>query len=107
MNLSELAQEPKLQKVTIDDTNLIDRYGEPIHFWVYDRVNMETFMKLANLEGKQELDKIVDVMKELILNEDGEPIMSDGKVLPNDIMIKAVEKTVSTLGNFVTQTSQT
>ena len=46
-------------------------------------------------------------MKELILDEKGKPILANGKVLPNDVMIKAVEKTVVALGNFVTPTSKT
>jgi len=107
MNLSELAKEPKLTKVTIDDSQLVEKYGENIEFWVYDRVDMSTFMKLANLEGKQQMEEVVDVMKNLILDEKGKAIINDKNILPNDVMIKAVEKTVVALGNFATQTSQT
>jgi len=107
MNLSELAKEPKLTKVIIDDEPLVKKYGEAIEFWVYDRVDMSTFMKLANLEGKQQMEDVVDTMKELILDDKGNRIINDKNILPNDVMIKAVEKTVVALGNFATQTSQT
>tara|TARA_R110002111_G_scaffold47166_6_gene84467 strand:- start:2181 stop:2504 length:324 start_codon:yes stop_codon:yes gene_type:complete len=105
MKLTELAKEPKLVKIEIDDESMVKTYGEVIEFWVYDRVDMETFMKLANLEGGQNMEHIVKVMKDLILDEKGNKIIDNNKVLPNDVMIKAVEKTVSALGNFATQTS--
>jgi len=106
MKLNQLAKEPKLTKVSIDDPAIVKSYGEPIEFYVYDRVDMATFMKLANLQGEKNIADVVETMKELILNEDGSPVVVTGKVLPNDIMIKAVEKTVQTLGNFATQTSK-
>ena len=105
MKLTELAKEPKLVKIEIDDEAMVKTYGEIIEFWVYDRVDMETFMKLANLEGGQNMQDIIVVMKELILDEQGNKVIAEGKVLPNDVMIKAVEKTVQALGNFATQTS--
>lgn len=106
MKLDELAKEPKLIKITIDDEALVKKYGEAIEFWVYDRVDMSTFMKLANLEGEQNIADVVNTMKELILDEKGNTILNDKKVLPNDVMIKAVEKTVVALGNFATPTSK-
>lgn len=106
MKLDELAKEPKLIKIIIDDEALVKKYGEAIEFWVYDRVDMSTFMKLANLEGEQNIADVVNTMKELILDEKGNTILNDKKVLPNDVMIKAVEKTVVALGNFATPTSK-
>lgn len=105
MKLAQLAAKPQLIKVEIDDSSIVEQYGEAVEFYIFDRVDMETFMALANLEGSQNISKIITVMKDLILDEEGNKIMSDGKVLPNDVMIKAVEKTVSSLGNFATQTS--
>ena len=106
MKLNELAKEPKLTKITIDDAALVKKYGEAIEFWVWDRVDMSTFVKLANLEGEQNIADVVDAMKTLILDEKGNTIINDKNILPNDVMIKAVEKTVVALGNFATPTSK-
>ena len=106
MKLNELAKEPQLTKITLDEPALVEKYGEAIEFWVYDRVDMSTFVKLANLEGQQDIADVVAAMKELILDEKGKPIISDKNILPNDVMIKAVEKTVVALGNFATPTSK-
>ena len=107
MKLNELAREPQLTKITIDDKTILDSYGEPIEFWVYDRIDMSTFVKLATLEGEQNIADVVETMKLLILDEKGKPVIDDKSVLPNDVMIKAVEKTVVALGNFATPISKT
>jgi hypothetical protein len=106
MKLETLAKEPKLTKIVIDDESMVKTYGEIIEFWVYDRVDMATFMSLANLQGEQNIGDVVTTMKDLILDEKGNKVLKNGKILPNDIMIKAVEKTVIALGNFVTPTSK-
>ena len=106
MKLETPAKEPKLTKIVIDDESMVKTYGEGIEFWVYDRVDMATFMSLANLEGQQNIGDVVATMKDLILDEKGNKVLKNGKILPNDIMIKAVEKTVIALGNFVTPTSK-
>lgn len=104
MKLTELAKNPKLVKIEINDEGIVERYGEPVEFWIYDRVDMETFMSLASLDGKQDIGDVVKTMKELILDEKGKKVIDGGRILPNDIMIKAVEATVVQLGNEMTPT---
>jgi len=43
----------------------------------------------------------------MVMDEKGNKILTDGNVLPVDVMLKVVEKTVTRLGNSVTQTSKT
>ena len=104
MKLTELAATPKLVEIKIEDEAIVKKYGEPVEFWIYDRVDMETFMSLANLEGKTDIAQVVSVMKNLILDEKGNKIIDNGRILPNDIMIKAVEATVVQLGNEMNPT---
>jgi len=104
MKLTELASKPQLVKITIDDDNIVEKYGEVIDFWVHDRQDMDTFMRLARLEDG-DMGNIADIMTDMILDENGNKIMIDGLILPSDIMIKAIEKVVANLGNAVVQTS--
>jgi hypothetical protein len=104
MKLTQLASKPQLVKLTIDDEKIVEKYGEAIEFWVYDRQNMETFMRLARLEDGN-IEDIAVVMTDMILDEQGNKIVADDNILPSDIMIKAIEKVVSSLGNGVNQTS--
>jgi hypothetical protein len=65
---------------------------------------MDTFMKLAALEGESSVGDIGTLVSEMILNEKGDKILVDGNVLPVDIMLKVIEVVVKRLGNSVTQT---
>ena len=38
------------------------------------------------------------MLKDLILNEDGQPVMSDDKILPLDVMTEAIKLIGETLG---------
>jgi hypothetical protein len=104
MKLQALASEPQLVKITIDDENIVKAYGESLDFYIYDRQDMNIFMKLATLEGGNDISGITTVIKDLILDEKGEKILTGNSTLPTDVMIKVTEAVVNKLGNTITQT---
>jgi hypothetical protein len=105
MKLETLASKPQLMKITIDDKNLVEKYGDAIEFHIYDRQDMDTFMKLASVEGTNQFSEISKVVQTLVLDAKGNPVLADGNTLPLDIMIKVVEAVIERLGNSMTQTS--
>jgi len=105
MKLQALASKPQLIKITIEEEDIVEKYGEPLEFWVKDRQDMDTFFKLANLEGGVGMENIASVVKDLVLDEKGNPILQGEVALPVDVMLKVIEVTVTRLGNSVTQTS--
>ena len=107
MKLAELASKPKLIPVTIDDAKIVEKYGEPLEFFIYDRQDMDTFMKLARLEGEEDVGVLSDIVSAMILDENGNRIISEDNTLPTEVMLKVIETTVRYLGNSVTQTSET
>ena len=104
MKLQQLASKPTLLKQVIDDAEIVEKYGEPVEFYVYDRYDMNTLMRLASVEGEN-FSAITDIVKELVLDEEGNPVITDENSLPLDIMLKVVEATVNQLGNLANQTS--
>jgi hypothetical protein len=97
MKLSQLAAKPQLIQLTIDDEEIVKEHGEPIEFWTLDRQPIEVFMKLAN-NDQHNVASMVDIVKTLILDEDGKMILSDDSVLPSKILIAVIAKVVETLG---------
>lgn len=97
MKLSKLASKPQIIKLTIDDEDTIAEFGEAIDFWTWDRQPLDIFMKLANSKNI-EVGAMVDVIRILILDENGKPILVDDVMLPTKTMIKAMSKIVETLG---------
>jgi len=48
MRLKELATKPQLTKITIDSAELVEKYGDALTFYMYDRQSLDVFSKLAN-----------------------------------------------------------
>lgn len=97
MKLSELATKPQLTEVIIDDKDIVEKYGESLQFFVQDRLPIETYTKLASVK-QDDPSQIYEVIKDLILNEDGSPVMNEGNILPLDVMNAAIFKVTENLG---------
>jgi len=97
MKLSQIAAEPQLVEVSLDDKETVKTYGEPIVFYTYDRQPMEVFMRLANLDQKNTGD-LISVVKTLILDEKGKQVLSDKNMLPTNVLMKAIAKVTEQLG---------
>ena len=97
MKLSELAAKPQLTEIIINDEEIIEKYGDSLSFYVHDRFDMETFTKIAGVDQKDP-GKLYEIVRDLILDENGMPVMSDGNVLPMDVMMAAVQKVTESLG---------
>jgi hypothetical protein len=105
MKLSQLASKPQLIKVSLDDAEVVEEYGEALDFWIYDRQDMDTFVKMATLDSSQ-FDKITEIVNKMMLDEDGTQINKDGNTLPTPLMMKAIQKVVETLGKSQKQITQ-
>ena len=97
MKLTELAVKPQLTKITIDSEALVEKYGEPVDFYVLDRLPLDKYTKLASVKT-EDFSSMIDLVKDLILDEDGKPVMDEEHVLPTDILNEAMVKVVEVVG---------
>lgn len=97
MKLQDLAQKPQLVKVIIDDKDIVEEYGEELEFFVNDRLPIATYTKLASVKTN-DVGDLFEALKDLILNEEGMPVMSDEKILPLGLLNAAVVKVTDRLG---------
>lgn len=97
MNLQDLAVKPKLIKLTITEPKIVEKYGEELDFFVFDRQPLDVFAKLATLTEENPL-QFTDMLSELILNEEGKPVMVEEKILPIDVLTEAVKLIGEKLG---------
>lgn len=97
MKLSQISAEPILIEITIDDKETVKQFGEPVTFHTYDRQPIEVFTKLANITEK-DIGTMIEVVKTLILDEKGTPILSNKNMLPTGILMKAIAKVTDILG---------
>lgn len=97
MKLSQIASKPQLIKVIIDDETIINEYGEPLEFWTWDRQPLEQFMKIANT-SQTDIPGMIDVVKTLIVDENGKEIITGEEALPSFVLVKVITKVVELLG---------
>ena len=102
MKLQALAAKPQLQKIVIDDEEIVNRYGETLEFWVYDRQSMDTYLSLTQIQ-ESSIDSIANTILPLVLDETGKPALDPKETLPLDVTIKVIEKVSATLGNQASQ----
>jgi hypothetical protein len=103
MKLSEITQKPQLIEVLIDDKDTIKEYGEALSFHTWDRQPMDVFIKLANLASNIEnknpnIGDMIDVVRDLIVDEKGKPLLTDNNAMPTNILIKVIQKVTESLG---------
>lgn len=97
MKLSQICSEPQLVEITLDDKETVKQYGEPLVFHTWDRQPMEIFMRLANVDQKN-TGELINVVKGLILDDAGKPILNDKNMLPTSVLMKAIAKVTEQLG---------
>ncbi len=97
MKLEQLASKPQLTKLTIDNPDIVETYGEELEFYVWDRLDMATYTRLAGMDNSNVTD-MYTALRDMILDSEGKPVMTDEQVLPMDVMTAAVEKVVASLG---------
>lgn len=97
MKLSQLAAKPQLIKLVLEDEDFLKEYGEPLEFYTWDRQPLDVFMKLAAID-QNNMAAMVDIVRKLILNEEGKPIIEDEVMLPSKVLIASISKIVEALG---------
>lgn len=97
MKLAELAAEPKLIPITLDDEDIVSKYGEALEFWIMDRQPIDRYMAMARATGDNYED-IVRAVNEMILDENGAKIIHGNVTLPSVVLMKAFTKVIETLG---------
>jgi hypothetical protein len=99
MKLKELATKPQLTKIVLEDEDIIKEYNEPLEFYVYDKQPLAEFVKFSvTSQEDQNYAEMIDFCSDMILDENGHKIMTDGELLPNSILVKCVNEVVKQLG---------
>lgn len=97
MKINQLAAKPQLIKLTVNDEIIVKTHGEPIEFWTWDRQPLDVFMKLANINAGENT-QIIDIVKDLILDEEGNKVIQGDVTLPTDILVAAIGEITKLLG---------
>jgi len=97
MKLNSIIAKPQLIRMELNDEDVIKQYGEPLEWWIWDRQPLDRFLKLASGEMSTS-DQISATMREMILDEEGKPVLIDDATLPTPILVKILNKMVEVMG---------
>ena len=97
MNLKDLATKPTLVKLTVDKKELVEKYGDKLEFYIYDRQPLTVFGRLANAD-RENFGDIAMLVSTLILDEKGDSIVKDGAELPFDVLTEVITMVSEHLG---------
>jgi hypothetical protein len=101
MKISKLAAKPQLIKIKLSNKALVEKYKEEIEFHTWDRQPLTTFMELANTNANNgKPGDIIHLVKDLILDENGKPVIIDDTTIPTDVLLVAVGAIVERLGKL-------
>lgn len=106
MKLNQLAAKPQLIRVEINDEETIKQFGESLEFWIWDRQPMDKFVALATLDY-QNFGQVTKLVKELLLDDEGNEIIRDDLVLPTNVLMKAITTVIDALGKSVLNNQET
>ena len=99
MELASLAAKPKLIELTLDSEAIQEEYNDKLTFHTWDRVPLDTFMKLANADENNAAD-MIDLVRTLLLDAKGKEILKAGQMLPTQVLTLAIAEIVGKLGKF-------
>jgi hypothetical protein len=105
MDIKSLAKKPELHQIVIDAEEIVKEYGDTITFWMYDHVDINTYFDFFRSQQEKDGSELNVLMRKIILNEQGQPSLSDEDQLPVDIAIAALTKINETLGKSKAKSS--
>lgn len=97
MKITQLSAKPQLIKITLDDKETLEQYGEAVEFWTWDRQPLDTFIRLASATEANS-SGIINIVKDLILDEQGKPVLTADTMLPTGILMRAIAQVTEVLG---------
>jgi hypothetical protein len=105
MDISKFAKKPALTKLVIDEPEVIEAYGEAIEFHMLDQMSISVYFEFYRLQQEQDSDKLNDLLRKIVLKEDGTPALAEGEIFPVDLTLGLLVKINEFLGKSKTKAS--
>jgi hypothetical protein len=96
MKITSLTSKPQLIKMTLDDEATVAAYGDVIEFWVWDKQPIDSYFRMA--QAGEDIYTVLNIAKEMILDETGEPVITADATLPPDVAMRAFTVVMNQLG---------
>jgi hypothetical protein len=103
MDIKQLAKKPELIEIIVDDADIVANYGEPVTFYMMDQLDINTYFDFFKSQQNSDSTNLNMLIRKIILNKDGLPVISDDETLPIDIVLAALARINQELGKSKTK----
>lgn len=107
MDISKLTKKPQLTKIEISDEDIVEIYGDAVSFWMIDELDIATYFNFYKLQQNQDSEQLNDLLRKIILKEDGSAAIADDEVLPINITLAVLVAINNFLGKSTTKPVKT
>ena len=105
MDISKLSKKPELVKMTIDDADLVEMFGEPVNFWISDSIGISTYFNFYKLQEQQDDNLLNELLRKIIFDAEGKPAIGPDETLPIPLVLAILVKISGFLGKSTAKTS--
>lgn len=99
IKLSSLKAKPSLVEKLINEPEVLEAFGGPIQFWTWDRLPLDVYMTLADGDSN-DIRSRFEIAKDLILDEQGNKMLSGDEVFTPGVMTLVVSEVFSEMGKL-------
>lgn len=98
MDIKQLAKKPTLVKLELTDEDIVANYGESIVFYMIDQFDINTYFNFYRLQQGEDGDLLNDLLRKLILDADGKPVLQKDEVFPVNLTLAILVRINDFLG---------
>lgn len=103
MDIKNLAKKPEMIEISLDSEEIVKNYGEPVTFWMRDHIDLNTYFDFFRSQHEKDGDKLSQIIRQIVMNEKGEPSLGPDDQLPIDITVELLVKVNECLGKSRTR----
>jgi hypothetical protein len=101
-DIKEFARKPELIRIELDAEDVVAEFGDTVVFYMKDYVDVSTYFDFYRSQTDNP-GGLNSVLKKLVLNAEGQPVMGDDQALPATLAIGALSKISEHLGKSRTK----
>lgn len=105
MNIEQFSVNSELVEIKLNSEEIKSRYGDEIIFFTKTHPKLTTYFNFFEARVNGDYERLEDIMRNLILNQQGEPAIKPDQTLPADIFTAAIIEIGDLLGKSISRTS--
>ena len=101
-DIKDFARKPELVRVELNNEDVIAEFGDSVIFYMKDYVDISTYFDFYRSQTDNP-GGLNSVLRKLVLNAEGQPVMGEDEALPATLAIGALSKISEVLGKLKTK----